>query len=176
MIYDKVTGEPIEDGDNPGKQLELTIEVSSINAAYRWEGARIQKYEYELGMTGNMNNDFVLYRLADIYYMKAEAILRGGDAASLSALCAEPAFQSIRERANQPVYAPETLTLDELINERGREFAWEGWRRQDLIRWDKFAKGSWTFKEASNDNSRDLFPIPYDQITKNQSWKQNPGY
>ena len=59
LIYDKVTGEPVEDGDNPGKQLELTIEVSSINAAYRWEVARIQKYEYELGMTGNMNNDFV---------------------------------------------------------------------------------------------------------------------
>lgn len=176
LIYDKVTGEPVEDGDNPGKQLELTIEVSSINAAYRWEGARIQKYEYELGMTGNMNNDFVLYRLADIYYMKAEAILRGGNAATLSALCAEPAFQLIRERANQPVYTPETLTLDELINERGREFAWEGWRRQDLVRWDKFAKGSWAFKEALNNNSRDLFPIPYDQITKNQSWKQNPGY
>ena len=46
----------------------------------------------------------------------------------------------------------------------------------DLVRWDKFAKGSWTFKEALNNNSRDLFPIPYDQITKNQSWKQNPGY
>ena len=118
----------------------------------------------------------ILYRLADIYYMKAEAILRGGNAATLSALCAEPAFQLIRERANQPVYTPETLTLDELINERGREFAWEGWRRQDLVRWDKFAKGSWTFKEALNNNSRDLFPIPYDQITKNQSWKQNPGY
>ena len=72
--------------------------------------------------------------------------------------------------------SPETLTLDELINERGREFAWEGWRRQDLVRWDKFAKGRWTFKEALNNNSRDLFPIPYDQITKNQSWKQNPGY
>ena len=43
------------------------------------------------------------------------------------------------------MYTPETLTLDELINERGREFAWEGWRRQDLVRWDKFAKGSWTF-------------------------------
>ena len=63
--------------------------------------------------------------------MKAEAILRGGNAATLSALCAEPAFQLIRERANQPVYTPETLTLDELINERGREFAWEGWRRTD---------------------------------------------
>ena len=98
--------------------------------------------------------------------MKAEAILRGGNAATLSALCAEPAFQLIRERANQPVYTPETLTLDELINERGREFAWEGWRRQDLVRWDKFAKGCWTFKEALNNNSRDLFPIPYDQTIR----------
>ena len=171
----KTTGEPIIDEDNGGKQLNLTIEVTSLNAAYRWEGARIQKYEYEQGMTGNMNNDFVLYRLADVYYMKAEAILRGGNS-SLATLCAEPQFQLIRQRANQPVYTPETLTLDELIDERGREFAWEGWRRQDLIRWDRFAKGSWTFKEALNDNTRDLFPIPYDQITKNQTWQQNPGY
>ena len=122
-----------------------------------------------------MNNDFVLYRLADVYYMKAEAILRGGNG-SLSTLCADQEFQLIRQRANQPVYTTATLELDELIDERGREFAWEGWRRQDLVRWDRFAKGSWTFKEALSDNTRDLFPIPYDQITKNQTWQQNPGY
>ena len=161
--------------DNPGKQLELTENVSSISAAYRWEGARIQKYEYEQGMTGNMNNDFVVYRLADVYYMKAEAILRGGSG-SLSSLCADANFQLIRQRANVPVYTTETLTLDEMIDERGREFAWEGWRRQDLIRWDRFSKGSWTFKDPLGDNTRDLFPIPYDQITKNQTWEQNPGY
>lgn len=168
-------GEPIENLDLPGEQLELTIEVESLNAAKKWNGARIQKYEYEPGMTGNMNNDFVLYRMADIYYMKAEAILRGGNA-SLADLCNQEQFKLIRERAEQPVYTPETLTLQELIVERGREFAWEGWRRQDLIRWNQFSKGSWTFKTAQKDNVRDLFPIPYDQITKNPSWKQNPGY
>ena len=168
-------GEMIENPDLPGEQMNLTIEVESLEAAKRWEGARIQKYEYESGMTGNMNNDFVLYRMADIYYMKAEAILRGGNA-SLSDLCAQEQFQLIRKRATQPVYTAQTLTLDELIIERGREFAWEGWRRQDLIRWNQFAKGSWTFKAAQPDNTRDLFPIPYDQITKNPSWKQNPGY
>jgi len=91
-------------------------------------------------------------------------------------LCNQEQFKLIRERAEQPVYTPETLTLQELIVERGREFAWEGWRRQDLIRWNQFSKGSWTFKTAQKDNVRDLFPIPYDQITKNPSWKQNPGY
>lgn len=168
-------GEPVDDTDQLGQQLNLTIEVSSITAAKKWEGARIQKYEYEQGMSGNMNNDFVLYRLADVYYMKAEAILRGGNG-SLDALCNTDQFQLIRQRAGMPVYTSADLTLDELIRERGREFAWEGWRRQDLIRWDRFAKGSWTFKEAKADNIRDLFPIPYDQITKNPSWKQNPGY
>lgn len=168
-------GEPIENPDLPGQQMELTIEVESLEAAKRWEGARMQKYEYESGMTGNMNNDFVLYRLADIYYMKAEAILRGGNA-SLSELCANDQFQRIRTRATQPIYTTQSLTLEELIKERGREFAWEGWRRQDLIRWDQFSKGSWTYKTAQSDNTRDLFPIPYDQITKNPSWQQNPGY
>ena len=87
-----------------------------------------------------------------------------------------PQFQLIRKRAEQPVYTTSTLTLDELINERGRELAWEGWRRNDLVRFDKFSKGSWDFKEAFADNHRDIFPIPYEQITKNQSWTQNPGY
>lgn len=168
-------GEPIENPDLKGEQLNLTIEVESLEGARKWNGARIQKYEYEEGMTGNMNNDFVIYRLADIFYMKAEAILRGGNA-SLADLCNDPQFKLIRERAGQPVYTPATLTLEELIIERGREFAWEGWRRQDLIRWDQFSKGSWTFKTAQTDNTRDLFPIPYDQITKNTNWKQNPGY
>lgn len=168
-------GEPVGNPDLPGEQLNLTIEVESLGAARKWNGARIQKYEYETGMTGNMNNDFVIYRLADIYYMKAEAILRGGDG-SLAELCNDPQFKLIRERAEQPVYTPATLTLDELIIERGREFAWEGWRRQDLIRWDKFSKGSWSFKTAQADNTRDLFPIPYDQITKNPDWDQNAGY
>ena len=168
-------GEPIENPDLPGEQLDLTIEVESLEAARKWNGARIQKYEYEPGMNGNMNNDFVIYRLADVYYMKAEAILRGGNG-SLGELCADPQFKLIRERANQPVYTPETLTLAELIVERGREFAWEGWRRQDLIRWDQFSKGSWSFKTAQSDNTRDLFPIPYDQITRNPEWDQNPGY
>lgn len=168
-------GNPIANPDLPGEQMELTTEVESLEAAKRWHGARMQKYEYESGMTGNMNNDFVLYRMADVFYMKAEAILRGGTA-SLADLCALEQFQLIRKRATQPVYTPQTLTLDELIKERGREFAWEGWRRQDLIRWDQFSKGSWTFKAAQTDNTRDLFPIPYDQITKNPSWKQNSGY
>lgn len=168
-------GEPIENPDLPGEHMELTIEVELLEAAKIWEGARMQKYEYESGMTGNMNNDFVLYRMADVYYMKAEAILRGGNA-SLADLCGQEQFQLIRKRAEQPVYTEATLTLNELIIERGREFAWEGWRRQDLIRWDQFSKGSWTFKTAQTDNIRDLFPIPYDQITKNPDWKQNPGY
>ena len=168
-------GVPIENSDDKPNQLELTIEVTSIEAARKWDGARIQKYEYERGMSGRMNNDFVLFRLADIYYMKAEAILRGGNS-SLSDLCNDTEFRLIRERAGMSVYTPATLTLDELIDERGREFAWEGMRRTDLVRWDKFAKGAWDFKTASSDNSRDLFPIPYDQISKNPSWIQNAGY
>ncbi|MDD2306106.1 MAG: RagB/SusD family nutrient uptake outer membrane protein [Prolixibacteraceae bacterium] len=169
-------GAPVMNTDLPDQQLNLTIEVSSLSAAKKWEGARMQKYEYEKGMTGNMNNDFVIYRLADVYCMKAEAILRGGTKSNLIDLCSDASFKKIRQRASMPVYTESTLTLDELINERGREFAWEGWRRQDLIRWDKFSKGSWSFKDPKADNTRDLFPIPYDQITKNPTWKQNPGY
>jgi hypothetical protein len=173
---DTVFNPHLKDANGKPVILNLTIEIDGIASALRWQGARIQKYEYEKGMTSTMENDFVLYRLADVYYMKAEAILRGATNANLANLLDQPEFQKIRTRAEMPIYTTATLTLDELIDERGREFAWEGMRRTDLIRWDKFAKGSWSFKEALTDNTRDLFPIPYKQIQTNPTWVQNPGY
>ena len=44
-------------------------------------GARINKWVYEKGMQNtNMENDIAIFRLADVYLMKAEALVRmGGD-------------------------------------------------------------------------------------------------
>jgi len=72
------------------------------------------------------------------------------------------------------VAALAALTPDDLLAERGREFFYEGWRRQDLIRFGKF-DDPWIFKPAS-DACKTLFPIPANQIAANPNLTQNPCY
>jgi len=134
----------------------------------RRAGVRSQKYEIQRNnATNDQSNDFVIYRLADVFLMRGEAYFRLGQTANALA-----DINRIRTRAGVPVYT--TLTLDEILAERGRELAWEYHRRQDLIRFDQFTK-PWGFKPASQ-KFRELFPIPADQLALNPNLKQNPGY
>ena len=139
-------------------------------------GARLLKYEVEkFGKNKYCENDFVLFRYADVLYMQYEAALRAGDNATCAKLLADPEFQKIRTRVGCTPYA--ALDLDELLDERGREFAWEMLRRRDLIRYNKFSKGAWLFKPVEADNHRDWFPIPRKMIeTSGGLWSQNDGY
>lgn len=139
-------------------------------------GARFLKYEVEkFGVNKYCENDFVLFRYADVLYMQYEAALRAGDNTTCAKLLADPEFQKIRTRVGCTPYA--SLDLEELLDERGREFAWEMLRRRDLIRYNKFAKGAWLFKPAEADNHRDWFPIPRKMIeTSGGLWRQNEGY
>lgn len=68
-----------------------------------------------------------------------------------------------------------SVTLDNLIDERGRELWWEGWRRQDLVRFKKFLL---PFQEKNyvSDPKYLVFPIPDDQLAVNPNLRQNPGY
>ncbi|MET0571232.1 MAG: RagB/SusD family nutrient uptake outer membrane protein, partial [Pedobacter agri] len=59
--------------------------------------------------------------------------------------------------------------------ERGRELAWEGWRRNDLIRFGKY-QGKWGFKAGNEGAYRDIFPIPATELVLNKNLKQNTGY
>ena len=68
-----------------------------------------------------------------------------------------------------------TLTLDELLAERGREFIFEGKRRTDLIRFGEFTSGTWWDKDTS-EPTRALFPIPHIHLALNPNLVQNPGY
>jgi hypothetical protein len=77
-------------------------------------------------------------------------------------------------RTNRGATAFASLTLDNLLDERSRELYWEGWRRNDLIRFGKFL-GAWTEKSASGDE-RLLFAIPSEQLAVNPNLTQNPGY
>lgn len=155
--------------------IVITSNIASLDQARRNDGARLIKYEVDKG--GNYpycENDYVLFRYADVLYMQYEAALRAGNTAKTTELLANAEFQRIRKRVNMPAYT--SLDLDELLDERGREFAWELVRRRDLIRYNQFTQGEWQFKEKS-DKSRDWFPIPEYIIRESQGlWKQNAGY
>ena len=115
------------------------------------------------------NNDMPIFRLADVYLLKAEALLRTGG----STTEALKLVNKVRTRAKAAEVT--SITLDGILEERGRELAWEGWRRNDLIRFGKY-QGKWGFKAGNEGATRDIFPIPATEIVLNKNLKQNAGY
>lgn len=136
------------------------------------EGIRVLKYIPDF-TDGNDNadnpgNSMVLLRYGDVLINKAEALFRMGDVAG-----AETVINDLREvRFDAP--SPLALTLETLLAERGRELYWEGWRRNDLIRFGKFLQ-EWQEKPASS-AEKVLFPIPNTAILANPNLNQTPGY
>jgi starch-binding outer membrane protein, SusD/RagB family len=158
--------------DRTGAPLSFTRAVKAVETGANLEvtGIRVVKYVPDYASGDNSNNDYVYFRLADVLLMKAEALLRGGtDPNGQTAL---QLVNLVRARAGAtPLTA---VTLDNLIDERGRELYWEGWRRQDLIRFGKFLT-AWQEKSAST-QERLLFPIPARSLAANPNLVQNPGY
>ena len=101
--------------------------------------------------------------------MKSEAKVRNGENGNAE-------LNEVRGRAG----ASQDLdaTLDNLLDERLREFAWEGWRRQDLVRFGKFTRAYTDRPQLPNENSgfTTVFPIHEDVLSLNSKLKQNPGY
>lgn len=135
------------------------------------EGYRCNKfYPDSTSSSRNQGNDMPVFRYADILLMKAEAILRGATPTlGATAVSLVNEVRTIRKAS-----AWSSVTLDNLLAERGREFAWENWRRNDLIRFGKF-EGSWGYKTDAN-TTRRLFPVPTYARVLNPLLSQNPGY
>jgi hypothetical protein len=155
--------------DRKGNPLAFTPEVALVETGNNLEITGIRVIKYPIDYTGgdNADNDYVFFRYADVLLMKAEALLRGGDASGALTIVNQI-------RANRGATALGALTLDDLLAERGRELYWEGWRRQDLIRFGKFLN-AWQEKPASGPE-RLLFPIPAADLAVNPNLEQNPGY
>lgn len=137
----------------------------------RLVGYRCNKYPASSTQTGReQSNDFPVFRYADILLMKAEALLRG--AKVTNGETALYLVNRIRQRAGVDLWT--NVSLDELLQERAREFSMEAWRRNDLIRFGKF-EDKWLVK-TDNDPRKRLFPIPQKEIDKNPALEQNPGY
>lgn len=125
--------------------------------------------------------DFPIFRLADTYLMRAEALFNTGDLAN-----AIKDVNVVRTRAYGNATGNITtaqLTSKFLLDERGREFYYEAQRRTDLVRFGKFTDGSYnwqwkgnTFTGANTDKHLNLFPIPGAEVSANPNIGQNPGY
>ena len=137
--------------------------------AYETNGIRVIKYEPDVKAPGGQaENDYVIFRYADVLLAKAEALVRLGRNAE-----ALPLVNPLRIRAGVPVLT--TLNLNQIYQERGFELFWEGFRRQDQIRFGTFS-ARFVNKPMQNQLYKVLFPIPAQQLEANPKWKQNVGY
>ena len=162
-----------------GKLLNFYPNVTEINNptdTFRLAGLRNIKYFPNPGTQTNMSNDIAIFRLADIYLMRAEVALRQGTA-SMTDL---GYINQIRERAYggdaSHDWTMGDFTLTNIFFERARELAWENMRRQDCIRFGTFGNARVPNKDADGDTHWQIFPIPKAQHDANTNLIQNPGY
>ena len=169
LIGQQVDQDGNELTDRGGNPLAFTEEVALTETGSNLEvtGIRVIKYPIDYNNGDNVDNDYVFYRFADVWLMKAEAEFRNGNSGM--------ALEMINTlRTARGASALGSVTADDIIDERGRELYWEGHRRQDLIRFGKFLD-AWNEKPASG-TERLLFPIPNPALATNPNLTQNPGY
>lgn len=162
-----------------------------LDIANRNQGYILAKYSNisSTGVAGPssnfVNTDFPLFRLADVYLMYAECAVRGATGATTTQGLSY--VNALRQRANDGTnianISESNLTLDFLIDERARELHWEGHRRQDLIRFNKYTGGSYNWAWKGNGTNGiaipsnfKVFPLPTASIAANPKLTQNTGY
>lgn len=161
----------LDDG-TPLEYKPLAVEKNLTASPYlETAGARMKKYEVDRTAysDGRMpDNDIVLYRYADVLLMKSETKVRNGESG-------DEEMNAVRSRVGMPSLP---ATLDNLLNERLLELVWEGWRRQDMIRFGTYCKqyDIHTPSEADKKGYTTVFPIPEKVRELNPNLKQNPGY
>jgi hypothetical protein len=164
-------GADVTDPDGP--QIHFTPYINELQpAAWRQSGARIGKYEFYNGMTGQLSNDWVIFRYADILLTKAEALARkAANWNDPTALALVNQIRTIHGGVDPYV----TMTAQTFLDERGREMFFECTRRQDQIRFGTY-NSAFRFHPADADAHVNIFPIPESVLNANKNLKQNPGY
>ncbi len=128
--------------------------------------------------------DMPLFRLAEMYLIYAEAVVRGGTGGNNAQALTYLQQLAIRARPGDAgAAASAQLTLPYIIDERGRELFWEGHRRTDLIRFGQFTTSAYLWAWKGNvrngtavDAKYNLYPIPSIELSSNPNVVQNPGY
>ncbi|MBO9200706.1 MULTISPECIES: RagB/SusD family nutrient uptake outer membrane protein [Niastella] len=153
------------------RQSTTTFDCGNDEVAWNMGYRNIKFYPDATSASRDQNNDIAIFRYSDILLMKSEAILRGGTP-TLGQTALSLANDVRSKRTTSPAWA--TINLDSIYNERSREFAWEAWHRNDMIRYGKY-EGKWGFK-TNADEYRRIFPIPTNAFAVNPKLTQNPGY
>jgi len=156
-------------GSDSSLVLNFRPQVTNLYTATEYDGVRQQKWQLTPG-SQSQDADFALFRYSDVLLMKAECLMRLGNTVGALTYTAP-----VRQRAGLANFNAGAFNADSLLAERGREFVWEGWRRQDLIRFGHFGDKK-QFKPADADTHYKLFPIPTEALQKNPNLTQNPGY
>lgn len=152
--------------------LPWTVDLDVSGKTYeKVAGARMKKYAIDKTATKDgklMDNDIVLFRYADVLLMKSEAKVRNGENGDAE-------LNQVRSRVGM---ADRRATLDNILAERQLEFAWEGWRRQDLVRFGLFPRAYSSRPQLPDEGSgyTTVFPIPENILFLNGNLTQNPGY
>ena len=135
-------------------------------------GARMKKYEVDTKAYKDgklFDNDIVVFRYADVLLMQAEAKVRNGQNGDAE-------LNAVRQRVGEET---RTATLENILAERQLELAWEGWRRQDLVRFGQFTRAYHSRPQLENESNgyTTVFPIPESIVRRySESMKQNEGY
>lgn len=185
--------------DKQGSQLNFTKDIPDGNYTSETEGYRMYKFEIIKGEKGSSSTDFPLFRYSQVLMMKAECLLRTNQpgAGSLVTEVRQRAFKEYPSNAivtddqlkensayqygyveNYKIVDPgntDPIQFGRMLDELGWEFAWESFRRRDLIRFDVYTKKSWLSHKPQGDY-RTVFPIPESVITSNPKLIQNPNY
>ncbi len=163
--------------DRSGSPLVFTDSIPDIHSATEGQGPRIYKWPADPAhVQQNSGNDYALFRLGEIYLIRAEAELESGNTAG-----ALVDLNTLRARTD-PVAAPLAVAdRPTILKERLFELLGEGKRRQDLVRF-----GGYTGRDdsgsgiaggkVSQGDFHVLMPIPQTQIDANPKLVQNPGY
>ncbi len=160
------------DNGEPLVYMPLELKLNLSDSPYKQTaGARVGKYEVDRTAYSDgkqVDNDIVLFRYGDALLMESEAKVRNGEDGSTE-------LNAIRQRVGMPLVE---ANLDNILKERLLELVWEGWRRQDLIRFDRFTKAydQRTPIDGEETGFTTVFPIPQKCLDLNKNYKQNYGY
>jgi len=195
------SGEPIiaSLGTLAGQPLSFVNEVPGIDYSEEIHGYRLGKFEIKQNANVQLSNDWPLLRYADVLLMKAESLLRLGNIEEAAALVTEvrkrnfpqnPEKASVSgadllggsnysygldNRQENTVEGGDDIKFGRFLDELSWEFAQEGRRRQDLIRFGVFTTKSW-LNHSPNGDDKILFPLPRIALNTNPNLTQNPGY
>ena len=162
----------LDDGVTPLVYEPWNVALDVSGKPYeKTAGARMKKYEVDkTGLKDGklLDNDIVLFRYADVLLMQSEAKVRNGENGDAE-------LNLVRSRVGM---APRTATLENLLDERMMELAWEGWRRQDMIRFGVFTRSYSCRPQLPGEENgyTTVFPIPEKVIDMNPQLHQHKGY